>query len=204
MHEMWGSHGSKHKQYYIRFEVFKAVTMKNAIFWDVAPCSSCVNWRFGGTYRLHLQGRKIRERGTGMSRWLQTQSPVENTQLYKNKKGGRVGYMGDLFPSPLYWFPMYLTLRPFLFLYSWVFSTGDSVCSLLLTPVPHSRIILPWRWRRYVPPKRQFTQELHGATSQKTAFFIQITVFWVVTSCSVVKSYSVTSHKAVIFFYSFK
>jgi hypothetical protein len=28
---------------------------KNADFWDVAPCRSCVNRRFGGTYRLHLQ-----------------------------------------------------------------------------------------------------------------------------------------------------
>jgi hypothetical protein len=35
-----------------------------------------------------------------------------------------------------------------------------------------SRIFLSWRWRRYVPPKRRFTQELHGATSQKSAFFI--------------------------------
>jgi hypothetical protein len=26
--------------------------------------------------------------------------------------------------------------------------------------------------RRYVPPKRRFIQDLHGATSQKTAFFI--------------------------------
>jgi hypothetical protein len=33
-----------------------AVTMKNAIFWDVVPCGYCVNRRFGGTYRLHLQG----------------------------------------------------------------------------------------------------------------------------------------------------
>jgi hypothetical protein len=23
----------------------------------------------------------------------------------------------------------------------------------------------PWRWRRYIPPKRHFTQDLHGATS---------------------------------------
>jgi hypothetical protein len=38
----------------------------------VAPFTSCVNRRFGGTYRLHLQGRKIRERGTSVSRWLQT------------------------------------------------------------------------------------------------------------------------------------
>jgi hypothetical protein len=38
--------------------------------------------------------------------------------------------------------------------------------------VPCSRIFQPWRWRRYVPPKRRFTQDPHGATSQKTAFFI--------------------------------
>jgi hypothetical protein len=34
--------------------------MKNVDFWDVAPGRSCVNRRFGGTDRLHLQGRKIR------------------------------------------------------------------------------------------------------------------------------------------------
>jgi hypothetical protein len=32
----------------VRFEVFTAVTMKNAVFWDVAPCRSCVNRHFGG------------------------------------------------------------------------------------------------------------------------------------------------------------
>jgi hypothetical protein len=48
---------------YLRFEVFTAGTMKNFIFWDVAPCRSCVNRRFVGTYRLHLQGRKILARG---------------------------------------------------------------------------------------------------------------------------------------------
>jgi hypothetical protein len=36
-----------------------AVTMKNAVFWDVAPCISCVNRRFGGTYRLHFHGKKV-------------------------------------------------------------------------------------------------------------------------------------------------
>jgi hypothetical protein len=73
---------------YVRFEVFTALTMKNAVFWDVAPYSSCVNRCFGGTYHLHLQGG----------------------------------------------------------------------C------------------RRYVPPKRQFTQALHGATSQKNLFFILVIV----------------------------
>jgi hypothetical protein len=33
----------------VRFEVFTAVTMKNAIFWDVMSCGSCKNRRFGGT-----------------------------------------------------------------------------------------------------------------------------------------------------------
>jgi hypothetical protein len=51
----------------VGFEVFTAVSIKNAVFWDMAPCRSCVNRRFGGTYRLHLQGRKVRERGTSVT-----------------------------------------------------------------------------------------------------------------------------------------
>jgi hypothetical protein len=52
----------------VRSEVFTAVTMKNTVFWDVAPCRSCENRRFGGTHRHNLQGRKIRERGTILNR----------------------------------------------------------------------------------------------------------------------------------------
>jgi hypothetical protein len=59
---------------------------------------------------------------------------------------------------------------------------SPEVCSHLLTLVPRLRIILPWRWRRYFPPKRRFTKDLHGATSQKTAFFI-------VTAVKNLKSY---------------
>jgi hypothetical protein len=33
----------------VRFEVFTAVTMKNGVFWDITPCGSCKNRRFGGT-----------------------------------------------------------------------------------------------------------------------------------------------------------
>jgi hypothetical protein len=36
-------------QRYVRFEVFTAVTMKNGVFWDVTPCSSCKNRHIGGT-----------------------------------------------------------------------------------------------------------------------------------------------------------
>jgi hypothetical protein len=42
--------------------------MKNAVFWDVVPCRSCVNRRFGGTYRHHFQGIKIRVRRISVSR----------------------------------------------------------------------------------------------------------------------------------------
>jgi hypothetical protein len=42
------------------FEVLTAVVMKSSIFWDIKPCSPLkFNRRFGGTYRLHLQGQKI-------------------------------------------------------------------------------------------------------------------------------------------------
>jgi hypothetical protein len=36
-----------------------------------APCSPYVNQRFGGTYHLHLQGRKSAEQETSI-RWLDT------------------------------------------------------------------------------------------------------------------------------------
>jgi hypothetical protein len=29
------------RQHSVRFEVFTAVTMKNAVFWDITPCGSC-------------------------------------------------------------------------------------------------------------------------------------------------------------------
>jgi hypothetical protein len=63
----------------VRFEVFTAVIMKKAVFWDVGPCRYHVNRRFGGTYRLHLQDRKIHKQGTSVSRWLQTELPVAAT-----------------------------------------------------------------------------------------------------------------------------
>jgi hypothetical protein len=64
-----------------KFDVFIAVAMKNAVFWDVEPCRSCVKRRFGGTYSIHLQGRKIRERGTSVSRWLQTCLSVQDATV---------------------------------------------------------------------------------------------------------------------------
>jgi hypothetical protein len=42
----------------VRFQVFTAVIVKNAVFCDVASCGSCQSRGFGGIYRLHLQSRK--------------------------------------------------------------------------------------------------------------------------------------------------
>jgi hypothetical protein len=36
------------KERNVRSEAFTAVTMKNGVFWDVTPCGSCKNRRFGG------------------------------------------------------------------------------------------------------------------------------------------------------------
>jgi hypothetical protein len=41
---------------YVRFEVFTAVTMKNAVFLDVMPRGSRKNRHLGGSYRLQHQG----------------------------------------------------------------------------------------------------------------------------------------------------
>jgi hypothetical protein len=49
-----------HGQNYVGFEVFTAVTMKKAVIWNVTPCGSCNNRRFGGTQRLHHQVDKNR------------------------------------------------------------------------------------------------------------------------------------------------
>jgi hypothetical protein len=37
--------------------------MKNAVFWNVPPCSSCKNRRFGGRYRLYHLVERIIELG---------------------------------------------------------------------------------------------------------------------------------------------
>jgi hypothetical protein len=77
-------------------------------------------------------------------------------------------------PQPFCYFPcgLHSPSHSVQFLQCWLFPTGDSVCTHLPTLVLRSRILLPWRWRRYVPPKRRSTQDLHSATSQKTTFFM--------------------------------
>jgi hypothetical protein len=66
--------------FYVRFEVFTAVTMKNGVFWDVTPCSSCKNRRFGGPYRLFHQGHKNRWT-RNLRRLLVTGSVIPSSQI---------------------------------------------------------------------------------------------------------------------------
>jgi hypothetical protein len=71
--------------------------MKSVVFWDVALCRSGVDRHFGGTYRLHLQGSKIRKRSTSVGRWLQTESPVGITSIVRTEQSerGNVGHIGN-------------------------------------------------------------------------------------------------------------
>jgi hypothetical protein len=51
----------------VRFEVFPAVTMTNAVYFDIVLYGSCKKRHFGGTYRLHHQGDKNRRARSNVS-----------------------------------------------------------------------------------------------------------------------------------------
>jgi hypothetical protein len=56
---MWYRAFQKYK-YVVGFEVLTAVTINSFIFWDIISSSSVKgSRRFGGTYRLLLQGRRV-------------------------------------------------------------------------------------------------------------------------------------------------
>jgi hypothetical protein len=52
-----GRHTYETIVFFVRFEVFTAVTMKNAIIWDVAPCRSCVN-RLSFETSVHTRSKR--------------------------------------------------------------------------------------------------------------------------------------------------
>jgi pentatricopeptide repeat protein len=54
----YGGSGCADKRFLVRSEDFTALTMKNAVFWNVMLCGSCKNRRFGGLYRLYHQAGK--------------------------------------------------------------------------------------------------------------------------------------------------
>jgi hypothetical protein len=62
--------------YRLGFEFLTAAIMKIYIFWVTTSCSPLkVNRRFGGTYRLHLEVRRVSQaRNQRESRWKAEQS----------------------------------------------------------------------------------------------------------------------------------
>jgi hypothetical protein len=51
-------------------EILIGPVIESTIFWDITPCSPVkISQRFGGTYRLHLRGRRSRGRYQRESRW---------------------------------------------------------------------------------------------------------------------------------------
>jgi hypothetical protein len=74
---VWSSSGQQYfagiNSLYFQAEIDSenAITMESFILWNITRCSLLeVNQRFEGTYRLHLQGRKIiQERSQREIRW---------------------------------------------------------------------------------------------------------------------------------------
>jgi hypothetical protein len=48
---------------FVKFEVFVAVTMKNAVFWDMTPCGSYKSRHFGERIVSIIRVERIRELG---------------------------------------------------------------------------------------------------------------------------------------------
>jgi hypothetical protein len=68
------------------FELFTAVVMKSPIFWDISACSPFkVDRRFGGIFRLHLEGRrKSKERNQHKAGGKQS-NPLVESPVYTGK-----------------------------------------------------------------------------------------------------------------------
>jgi hypothetical protein len=53
--------------FFVRFEVFTAVTMKNGAYWDVTPCGSCKDRRLRGKCASIIRPTRIGELGTTLA-----------------------------------------------------------------------------------------------------------------------------------------
>jgi hypothetical protein len=62
----------------------KCVNISNwTVFWDVIPCSLVeINWRFGGTYCLHIQGRRFAKHATSKKK---TEKPLNSEAVLSSE-----------------------------------------------------------------------------------------------------------------------
>jgi hypothetical protein len=121
--------------------------MKNGVFWDVTPCGSCKNRRFGGTQRLHHQLRSVHR--------LPFTANVPSLLILAT-------LMMETLRS---------SKRRFLQVPHSV--TSQKTQFLNINVVPSSLIISNVMTEAIGPPKRWFIQEKHGVTSQKTEFVLE-------------------------------
>jgi hypothetical protein len=74
-----------YKVSYVGCEGFTAVTMKDAVFWDVAPYGFIIYRHFGGTCRLHLQGRR--------NNASEEKQPCKHTRRHMSEDGILQGFL---------------------------------------------------------------------------------------------------------------
>jgi hypothetical protein len=150
---------SLHQLYYVIFEVFTATTVTSAIFWDIKtqfvlhrrqitsplqsqPLMICKKWRFpAGDYEEYrLLGYKNPVRTSQETHYLSRDQPVNSIQI-------TVFHGSD---------------------YEECCLLGCGAVSLFRNRRLVPKLFSPWRWRRYIPPKRRFLQEPHAITSHNT------------------------------------
>jgi hypothetical protein len=130
-----------------------------------------VNQRFGGTYRLHLQGRKI-------SRALLAtcfHAGFLLCSFYDLEDGGdmflrNVGWLSTDYMSlyPKRWYSSYLT---YCLLGCDTVQSSKQVPTFWRCLLPPCLLLLPWRWRVNSSEAMLLTR-LHSVTSQKTVILI--------------------------------
>jgi hypothetical protein len=126
--------------FYVRLEVFTAVTMKNGVVWDVTLCSSCKNWSFGGNEHLLHQGDKnrwTRNNASCVRRLLDTASVVPSSSILVTLMNEALSYSetsiltrATLLNSPVFCYTKCL-LREYDLM--WSLMTPESACLISVT-----------------------------------------------------------------------
>jgi hypothetical protein len=88
---IWYSDKQSNNLMIVAFEVLRAVVMNNSSIWNITlRCPFKVNRRFGGTYRLHLQGRRVSQ-----ARNQREVDSEQNSATYTFQSGFLLGLFFD-------------------------------------------------------------------------------------------------------------